>query len=244
MLGDNFYGQLGVGGIISRTTPTAVTVAVLGNAGDGTPKTVKSVAVGFDHTCAILNDDTVKCWGHNSSGQIGGGSGTDNTTSGTPGDPLSGTASRIATGTYHTCAVLSDKSVQCWGNNELGQTGGGTPSLGSGKTATDLAAGQSASCAILDDGSVVCWGNVGSPTLGSKTATKITAGYMHACALLNDKTVKCWGGNGKGQTGGGTAGSNRVLRGSLERPLGRTNRYSNCGRLRTHLCRYGVGQFR
>ena len=120
--GQNGDNQLGVGDTNPRTTPTPVGHTILGDTGDGaTPKTVKSVAAGGDHTCALLNDDTVKCWGRNHKGQIGGGSGSYNTISGSAGDPLSGgIASRIATGGFHTCAVLSDNSVQCWGYNQLG----------------------------------------------------------------------------------------------------------------------------
>ena len=221
--GKNGDGQLGVGDTINKTTPTAVTV--LGNDGDGDPYTVKSVAAGGAHTCAILNDDTVKCWGNNGNGQIGGGSvGASKIIIGTAGNPLSGTASRISTGAYHTCAVLTtDNSVQCWGQNGLGQAGGGNPSLGVNRTATEIAAGGAFSCAILDDGSVVCWGLTSTPpsSLGRKTAIGIAVGFDHACALLNDKTVKCWGGGATdGQSGGGTAGSGRVLRGSQHDPLG------------------------
>ena len=218
--GKNGNDQLGVGDNNPRSTPTAVTVAFLGDAGGGVPNTVKSVSGGKGHTCALLNNDTVKCWGRNHKGQIGGGSG--GTISGSAGDPLSGgIASRIAIGGFHTCAVLSDNSVQCWGLNNLGQTGGGTPSLGAGKTATEITTGGAASCAILNDASVVCWGYLGFPVLGvGKTATKITLGAQHGCVLLSDKTVKCWGLNINGQTGGGSAGSNRVLRGTSGDPLG------------------------
>ena len=206
--GSNRARQLGVGDINQRTTPAAVGHTVLGDAGGGVPKTVKSVAAGSDHTCAILNDDTVVCWGANAAGQIGGGTlGAYKTISGTAGDPLSGgTANHIALGTSHTCAVLrTDNSVQCWGLNDYGQTGGGVPSLGVNKTATEIATGAASSCAILDDGSVVCLGNVSSPDLGGKTATKITLGAQHGCVLLSDKTVKCFGVNSDGQIGGGTS---------------------------------------
>ncbi len=129
--GQNGNDRLGVGDSNPRTTPTPVTAGILGDAGGGVPNTVKSVAAGGAHTCAILNDDTVKCWGNNSNGQIGGGPGASNTIIGSAGDPLSGTASRIAAGAHHTCAILTtDNSVQCWGNNAWGQTGGGTPNLG------------------------------------------------------------------------------------------------------------------
>ena len=163
----------------------------------------------------------LKCWGDSTYGQIGGGApGANKTISGTVGEPLgSGTAGRIAAGEGHTCAVLSDSSVQCWGYNRNGQTGGGTPNLG-GKTATEIAVGGENACAILNDASVVCWGRIGSPNLGSKTVTQIAMGPQHACVILNDKSVKCWGGNSFGQIGGGTAHSSRVLRGTSGDPLG------------------------
>ncbi len=224
--GKNGDGQLGVGDTINKTTPTAVTATILGDAGGGTPKTVKSVAAGKVHTCAILYDDTVVCWGKNDTGQIGGSSAASwKVLSGTPGDPLNGgTANRIAGGEYHTCAILTtDNSVQCWGSNGNGRSGGGVPSLGSGKTATEIAVNDFSSCAILDDGVVKCWGDLGSPSLGGKTAIGVTMGQRYACALLNDKTVKCWNTNGffiDGGAGGGPSGSNRVLRGTRGNPLG------------------------
>ncbi len=224
--GQNGGEQLGVGDTNPRSTPTDVSVAVLGDTGDGaTPKTVKSVAAGDEHTCALLNDDTVKCWGQNSNGQIGGGSGAKNTISGTVGGPLgSTTANRISAGRWHTCAVLTDSTVQCWGTNAWGQTSGGTPNLGVNKTATEIAVGDISSCAILNDASVKCWGNkrIPSPSLGvNKTATRVTVGGNHACALLTDKTVYCWGRNPVGQLGSGVDASSRVLRGTTEGdPLG------------------------
>ncbi len=220
--GQNGDGQLGVGDTNPRSTPTPVTATILGDAGGGVPNTVKSVAAGHQHTCAILNDDTVVCWGRNNFGQIGGVSDKLATLSGMLGDPLSGgTARRISAGENHTCAILTtDSSVKCWGDNANSQTGSGTPSLGNGKTATKIALGDASSCAILNDGGVKCWG-LNSPNLGSNTATKITLGYGYGCVLLNDKTVKCWGwGNSYGRRGGGTSGSDRVLRGTQGDPLG------------------------
>ena len=99
--GANDDEQLGVGDTNSRTTPTAVGHTILGDTGDGaTPKTVKSVSAGGEHTCALLNDDTVVCWGDNSEGQIGGGtSGADKTIRGTVGGPLG------SKGTYQPLVV-------------------------------------------------------------------------------------------------------------------------------------------
>ena len=187
-------------------------------AGGGTPAlgtdsktsiayTATAIAAGSVHTCAILSNNKVKCWGYNYYGQTGGG--TQNakntlTLNGTLGSPLSNseTATALAAGQYHTCVILSDKSVKCWGSNSSGQTGGGTP-LSAGETATAIAAGESHTCAILLDKSVKCWGKNSSGEIGDgtplsvgETATAIVAGVYHNCAILSDKSVKCWGSNG------------------------------------------------
>ena len=93
--------------------------------GDSTPlgdTKIIDITVGdADYTCAILSDGNVKCWGNNDHGQTGGGTQDISgslTLSGTAGDPLSGgTAKHIAAGGSHTCAILSDGTVKCWGYN-------------------------------------------------------------------------------------------------------------------------------
>ncbi len=86
------------------------------------------------------------------------------------------TATSIASGATHTCARLSNQSVQCWGANGYGQLGNGT----SGSIQTRAV-------------SVV-----------GVTATAVTAGETHTCALTSGGLVVCWGGNGLGQIGNGT----------------------------------------
>ena len=69
----------------------------------------------------------------------------------------------IVAGTDHTCVILTDQSVKCWGGNVNGQTGEeGTPNLG-GQAATAIAAGYNHTCAILADQSVKCWGKYRGP---------------------------------------------------------------------------------
>ena len=129
----------------------------------------KGLAAGGYHTCALLTDSSVKCWGFNAYGQLG----IKNTTNqNAPGSAVNlgngATATQIVGGGYHTCALLTDGSAKCWGYNAYGQLGigsttqqnapGSAVNLGNGATAKELAAGLSHACALLTGGSVKCWG--------------------------------------------------------------------------------------
>lgn len=85
---------------------------------------VSQLTGGSSHSCALLSDGTIRCWGSNGLGQLGNGTTTDSNipvaVSG-----LSG-ATAIAAGSNHTCAVLPDSTLKCWGSNQLGQLGNGT----------------------------------------------------------------------------------------------------------------------
>jgi alpha-tubulin suppressor-like RCC1 family protein len=97
----------------------------------GTNKTAEAIAAGEVHTCAILNDGSVKCWGFNGSGQLGLGDtigrGAEPTDMGdnlrTVNLGAGKTAKKIAAGGDHTCAILNDGSVKCWGANSRGALG-------------------------------------------------------------------------------------------------------------------------
>lgn len=192
---------------------------------------VVEVTAGDKHTCARLNDGSVKCWGSNSSGQLGLVDKTvirgDN-----PGEMGSNfdvvnlgegrTAVRIAAGGEHTCAILDNGNVRCWGNNTYWQLGF-KPSdepvdLSFKMRAVAIGAGFSHTCAILNDGSLECWGRNDDGQLGAgdtplselarpvdlgkeNTAVAIALGAAHTCALLNAGAVKCWGKNEEGQLG-------------------------------------------
>jgi alpha-tubulin suppressor-like RCC1 family protein len=145
----------------------------------GTGRTVKQISAGNDYSCAILDDDSVKCWGNDYSGRLGLGKYVPVDTMG---DALprvdlgtGRTATAITTGFAHTCALLDDASVKCWGANLAGQLGIGSTwslgddarqmgdalpavALGTGRTAKEVRAGLTSTCARLDDGSVKCWG--------------------------------------------------------------------------------------
>ena len=180
-------GQIG-GGVRDITRTLSGTA---GNPLNG--KTATHIAAGNRHTCAILNDGSVKCWGRNDFGSTGGGvqnNKNNRALSGTAGNPISGkTATHIAAGIDHTCAILDDDGditnggpVKCWGDNSYGQTGGGTKRSDDTRTLS---------------------GTAGNP-LSGKTATRIRSGSNHTCAILSDNSMKCWGDNRFGQTDGGT----------------------------------------
>jgi len=210
--GENRSGQLGDGTTSSKSA-VPVPVGGLTNA--------MAVTSGGLHSCAVLADGRVQCWGENRSGQLGDG--TTSSKSAVP-VPVRGltNAVAVASGWDHTCALLAEGRVQCWGANGAGQLGNGTtvrsavPVTVSGITnAMAVAGGLGYTCAVLADGRVQCWGTVplGNGTT-SKSAVPVTvsgitnavavAGGSHTCAVLADGRVQCWGFGGKGNLGNGT----------------------------------------
>src|SRR6266545_456566 len=225
--GLNSTGQLGDG----STTNSATPVAVVGIAG------AAAVTSGGGHTCARFPDGTVECWGQNDVGQLGNGSTTNSATPVT----VSGitTATVVSSGYFHTCAVLQDGTVRCWGDNTYGQLGDGTtiipPAVRGGPSTAHSATPVTVSgistavtvsaadgfhtCALLQDGTVRCWGLNYSGQLGNgsttdsstpvtvsgiSTAVAVSIGVIHTCASLQDGTVRCWGDNSTGQLGNGS----------------------------------------
>jgi alpha-tubulin suppressor-like RCC1 family protein len=114
--GTNEHGEIGDGTVMERLTP----VPASGLSG------AVSVAAGVYHSCALMGDGTVQCWGFDQDGEVGDG--VSGTIRETPG-PVPGitTAVAISAGDYHTCALLADGSVACWGSYGSPQTGSGPP---------------------------------------------------------------------------------------------------------------------
>ena len=182
--GANDSGQLGLGDINHRGDD------VDNEMGDklhfvdlGEGRTAKALFARYNYTCAILDNNQVKCWGDNYFGQLG--LGDTNNRGDEPyemGDELPSvdlgedrTTKAVIAGKNHTCAILDNNQVKCWGINNFGQLGLGdrmsrgdalnemgdnlnTVDLGTGRSVKAITAGDSYSCAILDNDQLKCWG--------------------------------------------------------------------------------------
>jgi alpha-tubulin suppressor-like RCC1 family protein len=105
---------------------------------------VRAVSAGRNHTCALLGDETVRCWGLNDSAQLGNGMVEAETSPRHVPVAVTGltNVARIAAGGSHTCAVLADGAVRCWGWGDLGQLGGAAT--------TSCTVGSSSPCRCAD----------------------------------------------------------------------------------------------
>jgi hypothetical protein len=186
-----------------------------------------AIDAGVNHTCAVLVNGTVQCWGSSLQGQLGAGVLINGGFSKTPISVIGlNTATAVSAGNNHACALLTGGTMQCWGRNIDGQLGSGNnintnlPVMVSGlNTAMTISAGGNHTCAILTDRTARCWGrniegqlgnggttNNNTPVMVSNinTAMAIAAGGDHTCGLLGVDTVQCWGLNTNGQLGNTT----------------------------------------
>jgi hypothetical protein len=164
--GRNDRGQVGggsFGGSAPLTMVAGLPAATVVSAGDG-------------HTCALTVEGEVWCWGSDSDGQLGDGGENAHRASPVRVYGLAAAATQVASGGAHTCAVLQDGVVSCWGQGLSGQ-------LGTGRTDPSWWAGD---------------------TVAGLTVERVSCGGAHTCGLTEAGQVYCWGANGNGQLGDGT----------------------------------------
>ncbi len=225
--GTDVHGQQGTNGGGTRLSPGDV---------PGLLYDVVAVTSGDFHSCAVLKDGGVRCWGYNTAGECG-----DGTFQALKPAPVVATALdagfvELQSGYAFNCARMVSGSVACWGNDTSGECGAGlapgralkavnvigiTPGL------TQLALGSMAMHAcVVQDGGVWCWGlddhgqlgdgNLGFqnkpvPVAGLTEAVKSVAiGSKHTCGITVSGAVYCWGSNSDGQLGDGTKGVDRL----------------------------------
>jgi alpha-tubulin suppressor-like RCC1 family protein len=218
--GDNASGQV----TGASTTDQVAPVAPSGISG-----LVRETAAGGVHSCARTASGAVYCWGGNTVGQVGNGAANATLVSPTAIAGLT-TASQISAGNQHTCALLEDATVVCWGDRSNGKIGDSGAVLGTATTpvatsafasdVTQIAAGVNHTCALLDIGDVYCWGRgdegqIGNGGVADQNAptqvggivgsvTAIASGSAHSCALTTANAIYCWGRNSSGQLGDNT----------------------------------------
>ncbi|HUP55898.1 MAG TPA: hypothetical protein VM598_00495 [Bdellovibrionota bacterium] len=250
--GSGSSGQVGYGDSQNRGDARNEMGDRLPSVALGIGRRAVQISAGYTHACALLDDDSVKCWGENSNGQLGQG---DSVTRGDGAAEMGDLLKRIDLGTTvaplavhagstHSCVHLSDRSIRCWGDNSNGSTGAGSPGsfgdgpgeMGAALKPVDIEPGLTVdqfSCArrhccttFLGPGTMKCWGinDAGHLGIGDSTdrgnaesqmgqslpfvdlgpleaVAQIATGRYHSCAILVGGAVKCWGTNGNGQLG-------------------------------------------
>lgn len=198
----------------------------------GQGATITQITSGDEHTCALYSTGIVKCWGSDASGQLG-----DDAAFASSSTPVlvSGitNATAISAGANHSCALLSNNRIWCWGSDSDGQLGDGGANTNSGipvqvATFTDfnlVSIGGNTSCARRVSGAAICWGDDSVGQVGNNATladqitpvavsgltsavTHISVGTSHACARRTSGIVSCWGSDSNGQLGNGGANTN------------------------------------
>ena len=218
--GRNNFGQVGIGSVLSSTIGTPTNVLLI-------PASfiVSDIEVGLTHVCAVSTVGGAWCWGEGTNGRLGDGT-VSNHYEPTATSAFGSAAVSISAGGTHTCAVLANNTVTCFGRNNSGQLSQATSTTQNVvptvvtpiSGASSVSVGVSFTCVLLTGGTVSCFGINGDGQLGSGaistnrvtpaivtgldgTVVDITTGSSHSCAVISTGEVRCWGKNDYGQLG-------------------------------------------
>ncbi len=227
------------GSLVKNQHPRSTRVSPVKVSGLGR---VKKIAIGGSddagYTCAILEDESVSCWGHNASMQLGD---ETNVSRASPAPvPELDHVVDLALGFWQSCALLEGGTVKCWGMNAYGQAVpesmagalGKPTSIADLSGVVSLAAGVYHTCARRGDGSVRCWGvsknyQISWPNPpgyhfpvtaieGAGPAQALAAAYYHSCTIRSsDGHVLCWGADNCAELGQGDVCGDGCLVNSL-----------------------------
>lgn len=186
--GLNENGQVGTGAANNSTVAAPTSVGI----------PAKSVALGFDHTCAIHTDGSLYCWGQSSAGGAPSGD------SATPVKVGTDTWTSLAAGLDSTCGIKSDGTTWCWSSKYTAPM----QQIGSAGQYTALAfnVGALSLYTITAAGGV---SGVGGLTF-TGTFKALSAGGSHVCAVKSDNTLWCAGNGFYGQLGDGTIATTKL----------------------------------
>ena len=177
--GEDADGRLGISGVSADIyLPTAVTTAQL----------FTDITAGQNHACGLTASGEIYCWGSDQNGQLGNDANlTDQAT------PVkvnaTGEFTKVSAGQNFTCAIKTDGSLLCWGDNTSDQIGNSaadatrepepyavsTTGLGASHSKfIDIATGKTHACALTTAGKVWCWGDDTNGQLGNAGGTSTT----------------------------------------------------------------------
>ena len=207
--GQNRDGELGNGEVARTFAPLVLTVPPDTNDAVPIPHPMfKTVTAGGQHACGMTVQGSIYCWGDNHLHQV-----DPTVTDGYVTTPVLvkniSIANQVTAGRDHTCAILNDGNVRCWGANDQGQLG----TSGTAKTSnvvqvpgTDLfswlSAGTGSTCGIVA-GELVCWGDIPGlgnrqpmfdpPTLPQKSAKAFQQVAVGDAHVIASNSVEIWG---------------------------------------------------
>ncbi len=158
------------GGYMESMAPTSVSPMVSITPIASPSDSLYSVAAGNNFTCALTANQTVACWGDNSSGQS---------------TPPSGTFTSLSAGSDSACGVRTGGAIACWGDHTYNQT------LAPPGQFHQVSVGDGFACGLRVTATISCWGLNDFSHAGLYTA--ISSGSNYLCALGSDQHAACWG---------------------------------------------------